>query len=276
MRFFRSRNSAVAEHPGPSGDGAAGAPSASDEGLAEMSFIEHLEEFRWMILRSLIGIGVAVFATIFFRRWIIDQLLLGPTRSDFFMYRVFGLDAVEIQLLNRTITGQFFADIGTIIAVGLIIGSPVVVYHIWKFIEPGLYASEKAGMRFSAVFATLFFIFGILFGYLIITPLALQFFAGYTISEQILNQFDITRYFSMVTFWAFGTGVLFELPVVIYFLSKLGLITPAVLRKYRRIAVVGILVAGAFSHPARSVVSGYWSPFRCICFTKVRSTFPPL
>lgn len=202
-----------------------------------------------MILRSLIGVGIAVFATIFFRRWIIDVLLLGPTREDFFMYRFFGLDAVDIQLLNRTITGQFFADIGTILAVGLIIGSPIVVYEIWRFIEPGLYPNEKKGMRFSAVFATFFFMLGISFGYLIITPLALQFFAGYQISDQILNQFDITRYFSMVTFWAFGTGVLFELPVVIFFLSKLGLITPEGLRKYRRIAVVGVLVLGAMFTP---------------------------
>jgi sec-independent protein translocase protein TatC len=247
MRIFRKSNVATADAPAGAGDGA---PSPElREQLTEMTFLEHLEEFRWMILRSLIGLGAAVFVTIFFRRWIIDQVLLGPTREDFFMYRLFGLNATNIDLLNRTITGQFFADIGTILAVGLVIGSPIIVYNIWKFIEPGLYPNEKKGMRFSAVFATFFFIAGILFGYLIITPLALQFFANYSISAQIVNQFDITRYFSMVTFWSFGTGVLFELPVVVYFLSKLGLLTPDSLRKYRRIAVVGILVCAAFFTP---------------------------
>lgn len=249
MKFFRNRQSFVADRPGTSGDGAAGPSPIPDEALAEMSFLEHLEEFRWMILRSMMGIGVAVFATVFFRRWVIDVLLLGPTRQDFFMYRFFGLNAVDIQLLNRTITGQFFADIGTIIAVGLILSSPIVVYQIWRFIEPGLYRGEKQGMRFSAVFATFFFVLGLSFGYLVITPLALQFFAGYQISAQILNQFDITRYFSMVTFWAFGTGVLFELPVVIYILSKLGLVTPDGMRKYRRFAVVGTLIVGALLTP---------------------------
>jgi sec-independent protein translocase protein TatC len=247
MTIFRKSNVATADAPAGAGDGAL-SPELREQ-LTEMTFLEHLEEFRWMILRSLIGLGAAVFVTIFFRRWIIDQVLLGPTREDFFMYRLFGLNATNIDLLNRTITGQFFADIGTILAVGLVIGSPIIVYNIWKFIEPGLYPNEKKGMRFSAVFATFFFIAGILFGYLIITPLALQFFANYSISAQIVNQFDITRYFSMVTFWAFGTGVLFELPVVVYFLSKLGLLTPDALRKYRRIAVVGILVCAAFFTP---------------------------
>lgn len=214
-----------------------------------MPFLDHLEEFRWAVIRSFVGIGVAIVVCAFFSKFIIDSILLGPAKSSFFIYSLFGMEAEDLQLLNRTITGQFFAHIGTIAAVGIVVGSPAIVYNLWRFIEPGLYPNEKSGMKFSTVFATFFFISGILFGYLIITPLALQFFANYQISESIANQFDITRYFSMVTFWAFGAGVLFELPVVIYFLSKLGIVTPEALRKYRRIAVVGVLVAGAVFTP---------------------------
>lgn len=249
MKLFRTRRSNAVADPAVHGDGAAGNAPAPQPELAEMPFLDHLEEFRWAILRSIASIGVAIVVCAFFSRFIIDGVLLGPAKSSFFMYRFFGVDAQDLQLLNRTITGQFFAHIGTIAAVGIVVGSPAIVYNLWRFIEPGLYPNEKSGLRFSSVFATFFFITGILFGYLIITPFALQFFANYQISETIANQFDITRYFSMVTFWAFGTGVLFELPVVIYFLSKLGLVTPEVLRKYRRIAVVGVLVAGAVFTP---------------------------
>ncbi len=249
MKLFPTRLMKVRARPGHQGDGAVGEAPAPEADLAEMPFLDHLEEFRWAVIRSMIGIGVAVVVCAFFSKFIIDSILLGPAKSTFFMYDLFGMAAEDLQLLNRTITGQFFAHIGTIAAVGLVVGSPAVVYNIWRFVEPGLYASEKRGLKFSSVFATFFFITGILFGYLIITPLALQFFANYQISDAIANQFDITRYFSMVTFWAFGAGLLFELPVVIYFLSRLGILTPAILRKYRRYALVGTLVLGAVFTP---------------------------
>lgn len=214
-----------------------------------MSFLDHLEEFRWSLLKGLGGILLATIVCSFYASWIIDVLLMGPTRPDFFMYKAFGMDALPITLQNRTITGQFFAYWGTVIVVGLIVGSPILVYYFWKFIEPGLYPSEKSGLRFSSFAATFFFILGILFGYCVITPLALQFFAAFTISDVILNEWDITKYFSMVTFWAFGVGVLFELPVVIYFLSKLGIVTPLMLRTGRRYALVIILILAAFLTP---------------------------
>jgi sec-independent protein translocase protein TatC len=230
------------------GDGATDAVDAPDE-QGVMPFLDHLEELRWTIIKALSGVLIAVIVCAFFSRWVIDTLLLGPTRSSFFMYDVLGINANNLELLNRTITGQFFADIGTIIVVGLIAGSPVVVYYLWKFIEPALYTHEKSGLRFASVFATFFFMLGISFGYLILTPLALQFFAQYTISDQILNQFDIMTYFSMVSFWALGTGLLFELPVVIYFLSKVGIVTPHLLRTYRKYALIVVLTIGAFLTP---------------------------
>lgn len=232
--------------PGVQGDGAAG--DAPDE-RGVMPFLDHLEELRWTLIKAGGGVLIITVLCAFFSQWIVNQILIGPTRPDFFMYGVLGMNPSEINLLNRTITGQFFADIGTIIVVGLVAGSPVIVYYLWKFVEPALYPSEKSGMRFAAVFAAFFFLLGIAFGYLILTPLALQFFAQYTLSPQIENHFDIMTYFSMVSFWALGTGLLFELPVVVYFLAKVGILTPDTMRAYRKYALLVVLGVGAFLTP---------------------------
>ena len=214
-----------------------------------MSLLDHLEDLRWTIIKGCSGFVVGILVSVLLRKWIINDVLIGPTRTDFFMYDVLSISAKELFLLNRTITGQFFADIGTLVVVGVILGSPVFLFFIWKFVEPALYPDERGGMRFAAVFAALFFFMGVSFGYLILTPLALQFFASYELSAQIENQFDIMTYFSMVTFWAFGSGLLFEMPVVMYFLGKVGLITPQFMRTNRKYALLVVLVIGAFLTP---------------------------
>ena len=234
--------------PGVQGDGATSRAEAPDE-QGVMPFLDHLEELRWTLIKAGAGVLITTILCAFFSEWIVNRVLIGPTRPDFFMYGLLGMNAEELNLLNRTITGQFFADIGTIVVVGLIAGSPVVVYYFWKFIEPALYPQEKSGMRFAAVFAAFFFLLGIAFGYFILTPLALQFFAQYTLSPQIENHFDIMTYFSMVSFWALGTGLLFELPVVVYFLAKVGIITPDGMRTYRKYALLVVLGIAAFLTP---------------------------
>jgi len=229
-----------------------GAPSRGDlppDEQGVMPFLDHLEELRWALLKGGIGVLITTTLAAVFSRWVVDTLLIGPTRPSFFMYDVLGLQAQELDLLNRTITGQFFADIGTILVVGLVAGSPIVVYFLWRFIEPALYPEERSGMKFASASATFFFLVGIAFGYLILTPVALQFFAGYELSPQIANQFDIITYFNMVAFWALGTGLLFELPVVVYFLSKVGLLTPDLMRTYRKYALLVVLVLGALLTP---------------------------
>ena len=233
----------------PSQNGAGAAPDAAGPEQTEMGFIDHLEELRWCLIKGFGGILLTTIACTFFSQWIIDAILLGPTHADFFMYRVLGVEAEEIQLLNRTVTGQFFAHIGAVVAVGVIVGSPIFIYQMWKFVAPGLYPHERKGMRLAAVFATFFFVLGVVFAYLIITPLALQFFETYVISEQIVNEFDITRYFSLVTTWAFGLGVVFELPVVIYFLVQSGIVTADQMKATRKYALIVAFILGAFLTP---------------------------
>lgn len=222
------------------------------DGLAsagDMPFLDHLEDLRWSLIRGVSAIVVMTIVAAFFSDWITDVILMGPARADFFMYDVFGIEAKTLTLQSRNPTGQFFAHMGIILAIGVILGLPVFIYNMWSFIEPGLYPNEKSGMRYVSFFATFFFMLGLAFGYCVTTPLALQFFNNYIISDLIVNEFDITRYFSMVTWWAFGAGILFELPVVIYFLAKLGLATPQRLRKSRYYAWIGILAAAAFLTP---------------------------
>ena len=234
---------------GMQGDGASHDVLPPDEDLDEMSFLEHLEELRWTLFRAIGGILIVTIVCSFFSKWIIDVLLLGPAQSDFFVYEWLGIEAQTLKFQNRVLSGQFFVHIGVILSVGLVMGSPIVIWSLWRFIEPGLYTHEKKGMRFASFFATFFFILGILFGYCIITPMAIQFFAGYEISPMIDNDIDITKYFSMLTFWALGTGILFELPVVIYFLAKIGLVTPELMRSSRKYAVLGCLILAALFTP---------------------------
>jgi sec-independent protein translocase protein TatC len=251
MRLFGSRGSFTAEKALPSsqGDGSAQDVLTPDAHLPEMSFLDHLEELRWRIFKGLGGVVLGSVICAYYSDFVIDQILLGPTHAEFFMYRIFGFEATELILQNRTITGQFFAYWGSVVFVGAIIGSPIFLYQAWKFVEPGLYPTERKGMRFASFFATMFFILGILFGYCIVTPMALQFFANFVISPQIVNEFDIIKYFGMVSMWVFGIGVLFELPIVMYFLSKIGLVTAAYLRKGRKYALIIILIVAALITP---------------------------
>ncbi len=237
--------------PPSGGDGAPQLPPANggEESMAEMGFLDHLEEMRWRIFKGLGGVAVGAVVCTIFWRWVIDKVLLGPTRPDFYMYRILGVELEHFVLQNRTITGEFFAAIGTVMVVGVILGFPVLLYQFWKFIEPGLYSHEKQGARFSAAFAAGFFMLGVSFGYFIVVPLAMKFFASFELASNVVNEYDITRYFSMLTLWVFGAGILFELPVIIYFLSKLGILTPQILRKSRRFALVIVLVIAAFFTP---------------------------
>ena len=245
--MFKLKSKRKRQDLAASGDGAPTRALSAEGG--EMGFLDHLEELRWRIFKALGVLVVMSAGCLLFADWVIDELLMAPTRPGFFMYELFKVEATELVLQNRTITGQFFAYIGTVLAVGFLLATPFILYQVWAFIEPGLYESEKAGLRYISFFATFFFVAGAAFGYLILTPLALQFFANFQISDQILNEFDIAKYFSMILMWTFGAGVLFELPVVIYFLAKLGIVTASRMRVARKYALIVILIVAAFFTP---------------------------
>lgn len=215
----------------------------------EMSFLEHLEELRWHLIKGFGGIAFGMLIAFIFGDFLVNKVMLGPTRADFVVYQLLGIDAVDLTLQSRKLPGQFFTYWGTLILMGAIIGSPIFFYQLWAFVEPAMEATEKWKSRFNVAFISLFFLMGVCFGYFVLVPFAVQFFSQFQIAEVIHNDFDINEYFSSLTMWILSCGIVFQLPVVSYFLSKFGLLTPEFLRQYRRHAIVSCFIISAFLTP---------------------------
>jgi len=227
----------------------------------EMSFLDHLEELRWHLIKST-G-AVVVFATIafIFKEFIFDGILFWPEKSDFPTYRflcksaqTIGLDnfcfsEFPFDLQSRTMAGQFSAHIWTSITAGFIVGFPFVLYEFWKFVSPGLHRNERKSARGFIFIASLLFFIGVLFGYFVVTPLSINFLGNYKVSELVLNEFDLSSYIGLVRACALSGGVIFELPIIMYFLTKIGLVTPEFLKKYRKFALVIVLIISAIITP---------------------------
>jgi len=225
-------------------------PQAASPGLpAEMSFLDHLEELRWRILKGLLGIGLGVIVAFIFSSFIMEQVLLGPAKGDFFMYKLVGINATDLDLQNRRLPGQFFTYWGTLLVVGFIIGIPMLIYQLWAFILPALEEKERKGTRFIVFNITALFIIGVSFGYLILTPFAVQFFSNFQISEAVRNDIDINAYFSALTMWSLSSGLVFQLPMISYILSKIGVLTPELMIKHRKWAIIVCFLMAAFLTP---------------------------
>lgn len=216
---------------------------------ASMSFLDHLEELRWRIIKGILGLVAGIVIAFVFSSFIMEELILGPTEADFFMYRLMPLDAIDLDLQSRRLVGQFFAYWGSLIVAGLIIGSPILFYQFYAFIEPALESREKIKTFMNVAFITTFFLLGVSFGYLILVPFAVQFFAQFVISDVIINLFDIYEYLTSVSLWVLSCGILFQIPVISYYLSRAGFLTPEFLRQYRRHAIIAALILSAVLTP---------------------------
>lgn len=230
------------------GDLPEAAPPKSDP-TAQMSFLDHLEELRWSIIKGFIGVGIGVVIAFIFGDQIIQTVLLGPAQKEFFIYDLLGVDAVDLTLQSRRLPGQFFTYWGTLFVVGAIFGAPIFIFQLWSFVEPALGRKEKWKTYGSALFITFFFLIGISFGYLVLVPFALQFFTQFNISDMVRNDFDINQYFTSLATWVLSCGIIFQLPVISYFLSRFGLLTPDFLREYRRHAIVLCFIMAAMLTP---------------------------
>lgn len=234
----------------------------------EMSFLEHLEELRWHVVRSLAAILVFTIGAFITAKWIFHNIIFAPARVDFptFVWlcdlgNFFGMgDALCVQeiplkIQSRYMTGQFSMHIVSSFVIGLIVAFPYVTWELWRFIKPGLYTREKRSSRGAVMSISFLFLLGVLFGYYIMSPVMISFLANYQISDMIANEFDITSYVGTIVGVVFGSGVLFQLPVVIFFLTKVGIVTPQYLRKYRKHAIVIILIIGAIVTPTADPLS---------------------
>lgn len=214
----------------------------TEDEFKEMTFLEHLEELRWTIINSLIGIVVAaILSWIFIDRIINDILLYPATRYG-------------IKLQNLRPFGQLFLYFQVAMMSGIILSLPWIVYQIWKFIEPALHKHEKKYVSLIVLFTTFSFILGALFAYFVMLPYSLNFAFSFG-SEAIENRFAIDEYLSIVISMIILSGIVFELPMLSFFLTKLGILTPTILRRYWRYAIVLILILAAIITPTVDPVS---------------------
>lgn len=227
----------------------------------QMSFLDHLEELRWHVVRSVIAIFVLSMVAFASKGFVFDILIFGPAKPDFWTFKMLCkvgalvnsealcIESIPFLIQSRNMTGQFTMHIMSSFALGVIVAFPYMFWEIWRFIGPGLYNNERSVSRGAVFFVTVLFTIGVLFGYYIMTPLAVNFLANYQVSEMVVNEFDITSYVSTVTTLVLGSGFLFQLPMVVYFLSKVGIVTPELMKKYRKHAIVVILFMGAILTP---------------------------
>jgi sec-independent protein translocase protein TatC len=220
-----------------------------------MSFLEHLEELRWRLVRSAIAIIIIAGVLWWFQDWILRELFLSMRYKSFFtfdfMCNSIGVcvEDVPVAMQSTTVTGQFSYALMMSLMGGFVIAFPYVFYQFWGFIQPGLRQNEKSVAKGIILYVTLLFFTGIAFGYFIVAPLCIQFFGGYKITEEVSNIFTISSYMSMVLSTVFYSGLLFLLPVLSYLLTKLGVLGPDFLKKYRKHSIIAILILSAFITP---------------------------
>lgn len=228
----------------------------------EMSFLEHLEELRWHLIRSTLAVIVLAAGAFFAKGFIFDTVIFGPKNPDFPTYhwlcnlsRLLGMEntlcitEIPFRIQSRIMAGQFSAHLWTSIWAGFIVGFPYILYETWRFISPGLYPKERSHAKGFIFIASLLFFLGVLFGYYIIAPLSVNFFATYQVSKEVFNDIDLSSYIATVRMSVVACGLTFELPIIMYFLSRLGIVTPQLLRKYRKHALVLVLILSAIITP---------------------------
>jgi sec-independent protein translocase protein TatC len=244
----------------------------------EMTFFEHLEDLRPHLMRAIGALFVIAIAAFIFGRFIIDDLLMGPQKPDFptnrwlcsmgytlndwigWLGRLFNaewsmdptvlcLNQGDYTMVNFKVVGQFNLHIKMAMVTGLVLAIPYLLWEIWQFVKPALTAAERAGTRMFVFYVSLCFFAGLLFGYFIVTPISLHFFLNYAASDSITNTIDVNSYFSQVIGVSLGIGLVFQLPLLVYFLTRVGIFSPAFLRKYRRHAAVILAVISAVITP---------------------------
>lgn len=220
-----------------------------------MSFLDHLEELRWRLVKISISILIVSCVLFWYQEWIMNALFLSMKEPDFITFRLmcswFGICITEIPVnfQSTAMSGQFSYALMMSIMGGIVLSFPFIFYQLWAFVKPGLKTNEKKVAKGIVLYVSLLFFLGILFGYFVVAPLCVQFFGTYKISGQIENNFTISSYLSTILSTVFYSGILFLLPVIVYIFAKLGVITSMFLKKYRKHAVVAVLIISAAITP---------------------------
>lgn len=241
----------------------------SDSHSEEMSFLDHREVLRWHLVRSVSAVLLAAIVAFIFKGFIFDTVIFGPKKPNFPTYRflckmsdriselipsMFPEGAICIgqdlpTLINLSMAGQFSAHIMISIIAGIIIAFPYLIWEVWRFIKPGLKARERKYARGFVSATTFLFMSGVAFGYFVISPLSINFFLNYQVSAEVLNNPTLSTYVSLVTTVVLACGAVFELPVLVFFLTRAGVLTPRLLKAFRRHAIVAALILSAIITP---------------------------
>ena len=234
----------------------------------EMSFLEHLEELRWHIIRSVVSIFVLMIVAFIFRDIIFDEIIIAPKRPDFVTARwlcslgsklsevfsfvdasILCINRRPVNLINITMAGQLTMSFVVSIVAGLILSVPVILWEFWKFFEPALKTNEKKYTKGTVLISSLLFFLGVLFGYFALAPLSVHFLTTWEVSGDVVNQINLKSYIGTVTSICLATGLIFELPIIAFFLSKIGVLTPEFMKQYRRHAIIVILIVSMVITP---------------------------
>ena len=227
----------------------------------DMSFLEHLEELRWHLVRSILAVMVFAIVAFVFKDFIFTKVILAPKSPEFFTNRMFCqlgnllniqslcINSNPFQVINTQMAGQFMTHMMISLIVGIIVAFPYIFFEFWRFMQPALYTKEKRHARGAVFYSSFLFLLGILFGYYLIVPLSVNFLGSYSVSEEVVSMINLRSYISTVASVSLASGIIFELPVLVYFLTKIGLITPEFLKKYRRHSFVVILTLSAIITP---------------------------
>jgi sec-independent protein translocase protein TatC len=230
-------------------------------GEKEMSFLEHLEELRWHIIRSILAIVVFMIIAFCFKSYLFNVIILGPKSPDFITNRLLCqlgeylktpalcINTKPLNLISIKMSGQITTHITAAMVAGLILACPVILWEFWQFFKPALKPNEARYAKGAVLAASFLFFIGVLFGYFMLAPLSIHFLSSYNIDPQVVNQINVRSYIGTLTSICLATGLVFELPIIAFFLTKIGIITPSFMRKYRRHAIVVIFIIAAIITP---------------------------
>ncbi len=226
-----------------------------------MSFIDHIEELRWHIIRSMIAVVVASIIVFVNAEALFEHVIIAPTHNTFISYRVLCnlgkalgtgslcLPDINLSLQNTEMSGQFLLSFSSSFMLGFIVAFPYVFWEFWKFLKPALNDAEQKHARGIVFWSSLLFFCGVGFGYFVLAPFTINFFANYQLSPDIKNIFTISNFYESLSDMVLGMGIVFELPIVVFFLSRVGILTPALMRKNRRYAIVVLIFLAQIISP---------------------------
>lgn len=233
----------------------------------EMSFLEHLEELRWHIIRSVLSIGVFTLIAFAYRTAIFEKIIMAPKSTDFWTYRMMCkladltgyadlcVQKLDFELQVLGMSDQFTLAMTSSVVIGLCFAFPYAFWELWRFIKPGLRQAEKQAARGAVFFVSTLFFTGLFFGYYIVSPLSINFLANFQIAPGLKNEFDVNSYLSVLATLSLGCALIFQLPIVVFVLSKVGILTPSFMRTYRRHAWIGILLVAGIITPSPEIYS---------------------